>query len=132
MESETAHIWKKLNYYVFNVFCLLADDDVKTNDLELCFCKVFRYNCFCKKLYFGYCNLFIRKDLLERYLLERIKGLVGHLQLMVRQKHNLIRHLILPPVFPFGQKILCVFRSVGQILILVGHCPISDGYFRAW
>ena len=34
MESETAHIWKKLNYYVFNVFCLLADDDVKTNDLE--------------------------------------------------------------------------------------------------
>ena len=41
MESETAHIWKKLKYFVFNVFCLFADDDVKTNDLELYFCKVF-------------------------------------------------------------------------------------------
>ena len=40
MESETAHIWKKLNYFVVNVF-LFADDDVKRNNLELCFCKVF-------------------------------------------------------------------------------------------
>ena len=31
MESETAHIWKKLKYFVFNVFCLFADDDVKTS-----------------------------------------------------------------------------------------------------
>ena len=67
MESETAYIWKKLIYFVFNAF-LFAEDDVKTNGLELYFCKVFRYKCFCKKLYFGYCNLFIRKDLLEKYL----------------------------------------------------------------
>ena len=48
-----------------------------------------------KNLYFGYCNLFITKDLLERYLLERIKILVGHLQFMVMQRHNLVGHLIL-------------------------------------
>ena len=38
------------------------DSNVKTNDLELWYCKVFRYKCFCKKFYFGYYNLFIRKD----------------------------------------------------------------------
>ena len=43
VESETAHIWKKLDYSTFNVFFLLfADDDVKMNDLELHFYKVFR------------------------------------------------------------------------------------------
>ena len=36
MESETAHIQKKLNYFVVNVF-LFVDDDVKRNDLELYF-----------------------------------------------------------------------------------------------
>ena len=51
MESETAHIWKKLfhrqilsrfiNYFTFNVFFLFANDDVKTNDSGLYFCKVF-------------------------------------------------------------------------------------------
>ena len=30
-------------------------------------------------LYFEYCNLFIRKNLLERYLLEKIKSLVKNL-----------------------------------------------------
>ena len=121
MESETVHIWKKLNYFVFNAFFFLfADDDVKTNDSELYFCKIFRYKCFCKKLYFGYCNLYIRNDLLGRYLLERIKSLVGHLQFMVGQKHNLVGHLILPRVFPIGQNVRCVFRLFGQILILVG------------
>ena len=75
MESETAHIWRKLNYVKFNVF-LFADDDVKTNNSELCFCKVFQDKCFIKKLYFGSCNLFTRKDLLERCLLEKIKSLV--------------------------------------------------------
>ena len=112
-------------------FFLFADDDVKTNDLELYFCKVFRYKCFCKKLYFGYCNLFIRKGLLERYLLERIKSLVGHLQFMVEQKPNPVEHLILPRVFHVGQNVRCVFRLVGQILILIGHCPMSDRYFKA-
>ena len=112
-------------------FFLFADDDVKTNDLELYFCKVFWYKCFCKKLYFGYCNLFIRKDLLERHLLERIKSLVGHLQFMVEQKPNPVEHLILPRVFPVGQNVRCVFRLVGQILILIGHCPMSDRYFKA-
>ena len=103
---------------------LFADDDIKTNDLELYFCKVFWYKCFCKKLYFGYCNLFIRKDLLERYLLEKIKSLIGHLQFMVGQTHNLVRYLILPWAFPVGQNVWCVFR-------LVGHCPMSDSYFKA-
>ena len=106
------------------MFFLFADDDVKTDDLELYFCKVLRCKCFCKKLYFGYCNLFTRKDLLERCLLERIKSLVGHLQFMVEQKHNLFGHLILPRVFLVGQNVRCVFR-------LVGHCPISDRCFTA-
>ena len=60
MESETAHIQKKLNYFTFNVFFLFPGDDVKINYLELHFYKVFRYQCFCKK------------TLLEGYLLERI------------------------------------------------------------
>ena len=85
---------------------LFADDDIKTNDLELYFCKVFWYKCFCKKLYFGYCNLFIRKDLLERYLLEKIKSFIGHLQFMVGQTHNLIGYLILPWAFPVGQNVM--------------------------
>ena len=96
----------------------------KTNGLELYICKVFQYKYFCNKLYLGYCNLFIRKDLLERCLLERIKSLVGHLQFMVEQKHNLFGHLILPRVFLVGQNVRCVFR-------LVGHCPISDRCFTA-
>ena len=87
--------------------------------------------CFCKKIYFRYCNLFIRKDLLERYLLEKIKSLVGHLQFMVGQTHNLVWNLILPRVFPVRQNAWWVFRLVGQILILVGHCPMSDRYFKA-
>ena len=110
---------------------LLADDDVKMNDLELHFCKVFRYKCFCKKLYFGYCNLFIRKDLLERYVLERIESLVGHLQFMVRQKHNLVGDSILPQFFPVRQNVWCVFLLVGQILNLFRHCPMSEHYFKA-
>ena len=84
------------------MFFLFADE-VKTNNLELYFCKVFWYKWFCKKPYFRYCNLFIRKDLLERYWLERIKSFVRHVQFMVAQKHNLVRHLILPRVFPSGR-----------------------------
>ena len=113
------------------MFFLFADDEVKTNDLELYFCKVFRYKWFCKKLYFRYWNLFIRKDLLERYLLERIKSLVGHVQFMVAQKHNLVRHLILPRVFPVRQNVRRVFRLVRQILISVRHGPMSNCYFKA-
>ena len=56
MESETAHIWKKINNFTFGFF-LFVGDEVKTNDL-----KYFDM-CFCKKLYFGYRNLFIREDL---------------------------------------------------------------------
>ena len=41
MESETAHIWKKLNYFKFNVFSLFAGDDVKMSDLELYLCIYF-------------------------------------------------------------------------------------------
>ena len=47
------HIWKRLfglqivcrfiNYISFNVFFLFAGDEVKANDSELYFCKVFRY-----------------------------------------------------------------------------------------
>ena len=41
MELETAHIWKKINYFVFDVFFLFADDDVKRNDIiELYFTGV--------------------------------------------------------------------------------------------
>ena len=117
---------EKIKIFCIQCFFLFADDDVKTNDLELYFCK-----CSFKKLYFGHCNLFIRKNLLERYLLERIKSLVRHLQSMTGQKHNLVEYLILPQVFPIGQNVWCVFCLVGQILILVGHCLISDRYFKA-
>ena len=96
---------------------MFAGDDVKTNDFELYFCKVIRYKGFCKKLYFGYCNLFIRKDLLQRYLLERIERLVGYLQFMIEHKHNLVGHLILPRIFPVGQNVRYVFHLVGQFLI---------------
>ena len=44
MESETAQ-WKKLNY-----FTLFVGDDIKRSDLELYFCIVVQYKCFCKKL----------------------------------------------------------------------------------
>ena len=109
----------------FLFVCLFADDDLKTDDLELYFRKVFQYERFCKKLNFGCCNLFIKNNLLERCLLERIKSLVGHLQFMVGQKNNLVRHLILPRVFAVGQNFRCVFRLVGLILIL-------DRYLKAW
>ena len=91
---------------------------------------IFRYKYFCKKLYFGCCNFFIRKDLLESYLLEKIKSLVGYIKFVVGQKHDLVGHLILPRVFPVRQNVWCVFRLVGQILILVGHCLMSDCYFK--
>ena len=112
------------------MFFLFVGDDVKVNGLELYLCNVFRYKCFCKKLYFGYC-LFIRKDLFERYLLERVKSLVEHLQFMVGQKHNLVGHLILPQIFPVGRNVRCNFGLVGEFFILVGHCPMSDRYFKA-
>ena len=64
-------------------------------------------------------KIFIRKD----------KGLVGHLQFMVGQKHNLVGHLILPQVFSVGRNIRCAFCLVGEILILV-RSPISDRYFK--
>ena len=120
MESETAHIWKKIELFYIQCFffCLFADDDVKMNYLELHY-KVFRYKCFCKK------------TLLERYLLKRVKSLVRHFQFMIGQKHNLLGHLILPRIFPVGQNVRCVFRLVGQFLILVGRCPMFDRYFKA-
>ena len=73
--------------------------------------------CLCEKLYFGYCNLFIRNDLLERYLLEMIKTLVGHLQFMVGQKHNMVGHIILPQISPIGQNVRWDFCLVGQFCI---------------
>ena len=57
--------------------------------------------------------------------------MVGHLQFMVGQKHNLVGHAILPRVFPIGQNVRSAFRLVRQILILVGHCPMSHRYFKA-
>ena len=115
---------EKLNYFTSTLlhsmfFFLFASDDGKTNDLEPHFYKVFRYKCFCKN------------TLLQRYLLERIKNLVRHLQFMIRQKHNLLGHLILPRIFPLGQNVRCVFRLVGQFFILTGHCLMSDRYFKA-
>ena len=44
MELETAYMWKKINIQYF----LFAVDDVKTNNLELYFRKVFQYKYFCK------------------------------------------------------------------------------------
>ena len=65
-----------------------------------------------KNFYFGYRNLFIRKDLLERYQQERIKSSVGDLQFMVGQRHNLVGHLFLPRIFPVGQNVRCNFRLI--------------------
>ena len=93
------------------------------------FCKLSWYTCFCKELYFGYCNLFIRKDLLQRYLLKKIKNLVGHLQFIVRQKHNLVRYLILPQIFPVRQNIQFVFHLVCFSFF---HCVMSDCCFKSW
>ena len=50
---------------------------------------------------------------------------------MVGQKHNLVGHATLPRVFPVRQNVRSAFRLVGQVLILVGHCPMSDRYFKA-
>ena len=50
---------------------------------------------------------------------------------MVGQKHTLVGHLILLLVFPVGQNIRYAFRLVGQYSNLVGHCPMSDRYFKA-
>ena len=77
-------------------------------------------------LYFEYCNLFIRKDSLSS-----IKSLTEHLQFMAGQKRNLVGHFILPQIFPIGQNVRCVFHLVGQFLILVGYCPMSNRYFKA-
>ena len=49
---------------------------------------------------------------------------------MVGQEHYLVGHLVLPRMFPVGQNIPCVFRLVGQFFTLVGHCPMSDRYFK--
>ena len=57
--------------------------------------------------------------------------MVGYLKFMVGQKHNLIEHSILSKIFPVGQNVRSVFRLVGQFLILVGHCLMSDRYFKA-
>ena len=126
------HTWKKLNYFYIKCFYLFTGDDVKTSDLELYFWKVVQYKCFCKKLCFAYWNLFIRKVLLERYLLERITSSHRHLQFMVGQKHNLVGHLVLPQIFLVEQNVWCVFCFFRQFLILVRHCPMSDHYFKAW
>ena len=114
MESETAHIWKKTKLFYIQCFFLFAGDDIKTNDLELYFFKVFRCKYFCKKLYFGYCSLFIRNDLLERYLLKRIKSLVGHLQFMVRQRHSLVVYLIYLKFFPSNRMSGVFFVCLGN------------------
>ena len=74
---------------------------------------------FCIQFFFLFvCRWRLKNErFIERYLLERIKTSVGHLQFMVRQKHNLVGHLILPRVCPIGRNVGCVFRLVGQILI---------------
>ena len=46
---------------------------------------------------------------------------------MVRQKLNLVEHLILPQIFSVRQNVWCAFRL---ILTLVGHFPMSDRYFK--
>ena len=129
MESETAHICKQLNYFTLIFFLCLQVMMSKRVTISV---KSFDISVSVKiKLYFVYCKLFIRKDLLERYLLERIKSLLRHLQFMVGQKNNLVGHLILPRIFPVEQNVRCVFCLVGQFLILVGHYLMSDRYFKA-
>ena len=53
MESETAHIWKKIELFYIQCFffCLFADDDVKMNYLELHYIKSFDISVSVKKLY---------------------------------------------------------------------------------
>ena len=72
-------------------------------------------------LYFEHYNLYIRKGVFSS-----INSLVGYLQFMVGQKHDLVGHLILARIFPVGQNVWSVFRLVGQIFILVEYCAMSD------
>ena len=68
MESETAHILKKLNYFVFNVFfCLFADHDVKRTTSSCVSVKPFDISVSVKTIL--WVLYFIRNDLLERYLI---------------------------------------------------------------
>ena len=61
-----------------------------------------------------------------------IKSSVEDLQFMLVQRHNLVRTIFLPQIFSSGQNVRCNFRLVGQFKMLVGHCPMSDRYFKAW
>ena len=51
---------------------------------------------------------------------------------MVGQQHNMVEYSILSQIFPVEQYVRCVFRLVRQSFILVGHCPMSDRYFKTW
>ena len=57
--------------------------------------------------------------------------LVGQLQLLVRQSHDLVGHLILSNIFVVGQNVLRVLGLVGQYSILVGHLSLTYRYFKA-
>ena len=58
MEAETTYMQKK---NIFNIqYILLAVDDEKMNNLLRVISKYF-----CKKLYFGYCNLSTYKDIYQ-------------------------------------------------------------------
>ena len=78
-------------------------------------------------MFFFFADDDVKTKDLDICLLERVKSLVGHLQFMIGQKHNLVRHLILPQVFAVGQNVWSVFCLVGLILILVRNCYLRPG-----
>ena len=82
---------------------------------------------FCIQCFFFFADDDVKTKDLDICLLERVKSLVGHLQFMIGQKHNLVRHLILPQVFAVGQNVWSVFCLVGLILILVRNCYLRPG-----
>ena len=61
MEFETTHIRKKIILYLM-FFFFVCGWWRKTSNLELYFCIVFRYKCFCKSFYFR-CTYKVRSDI---------------------------------------------------------------------
>ena len=97
-------------FFFFFLYSMFKDDDVKTYDLELNFCKFFQYKCFCKKsVWSGIFSLWSERSRIWSDIYFCLEFCF----------------------YPIGQNVQCAFCLVGQILVLVRHFPMSDRYFKA-